>query len=190
MIHRSVCEVTVGSLAATGRDGATLPWLIVAALALATIGVVIGRRWPSSRHAAAAVVVVFALGVSLGAHPAEARAAGEVTYSEGCRLISVDQVTTPSEISLLPGDEQTVLSGTIHNLTAEPVTVSLVSEVGTALAGIVSHTTLVNDAAAERVTLPAGAAAQVAVRVSLALSQDDSAQGASAGSALKISASQ
>lgn len=181
------CLVTVGELASTG---ASIP-LWAPALAALLLGLGVVALWRVRRRVGVAVLLVCALAVVVTPVPSAMAAAPAVDYSDGCSLITVDEVRLHEEATrLLPGDRVAAMTVRIVNRTSAAVQVSLAAAVD-ASSPIASGVLLTVQAGSGSTgTLAAGENSQWTVFVELPLAAGNGAQLLAAPLTLTIAATQ
>lgn len=122
-----------------------------------------------------------------------ASASAQVQYSDGCRLIEVSEAThNAAAQSLLPGDEITIMTAVITNVSSVPLDVSVDSAytLGSPLEHATQLSTLLNGSATTSLRLSPGAHATAVVRLKFSDQAGNSAQHASAPISLTVTAVQ
>ncbi|MFT4211797.1 MAG: LPXTG cell wall anchor domain-containing protein [Microbacterium sp.] len=183
------CVARVDELAATGADAGVWALVAIAGLALAAVGGALVWRRPRRLPLTLAGALVLVAAVAAQLPAGAAHAAGSVSYSDGCTLISVEDVAVSPATTLAPGDETTSIAATVRSVADGPITISLDGSAGSALAGIATAVTAI-DGETGVVELAAGATVTVTLTLALPAETGDAAQGLTAVPELTITATQ
>lgn len=187
----NVCVATVTELPGTGPNSPV--WLAVAALALVLGGVAVVaiRHRRRAGTAGTGVLGILVVGIAMlvvaSSPPAQA---ATIDYGTGCSLIDVAVVSSPPEaLTLLPGDDVSVVSVNVTNRFTAAVVVDGDAAVGAPLDSALTLVIEFNGAAGP-ITLAPGETALVSLRALLPTSATNSLQGITTGWSLTLTASE
>ncbi|OUZ09115.1 hypothetical protein BHE97_11470 [Aeromicrobium sp. PE09-221] len=177
-----VCEAVVAALPQTGASlttGVLTAGLILLLVGGVTIVLATRRRRGVSTLAAVALLAI-ATGTAVFLPAPSAHAAGDarVDYSDGCTLISVDQVRfTEQAARLLPGDDAPAIDAVVTNEYDAPISVSGTATIeDPATADALTVAVAFESTTDAPVTLEPGQSTPVTVTVTVPTTTDDTAQ--------------
>lgn len=190
-----ICEVTITPLPATGAQSPVLAFVV--GLLLLLIGFILIALTARSRSSEPGVTALSAVGLAaagalvvLSPNPAIADT-GQIKYGPGCTLMTLDEVTVVTPTPLVPGDSATMITSTITNRYATPITLSGEVKYGE---GALTEPDLIAqvlfDSETGPVMLAPDAASVATMEVELSSESDNSIQGLDVSLTLMITATE